>query len=297
MPVPAGTIELRTFVAVEVDRRTARVGVEEWFRNRGGGLAGRDYPHPLPGKTVLADVSLILGNRELRSETTSACNVRASAGGVRPRYGPALDRTVDPILAARCTTRSNGCFGPTHSHRCAAGTSPARRVAIVLDVSGSMACAGMDRARQAVRLLFRTPGTADQFRPNPSDSATGRRSGRRPPVRAGATCLGAPGTRCRSTRGTHAARGVRIGQTGRRSRQARSPDTALGRVLALRAGAASGTGQPRQLAGQEQPAPAAGRAARDTVRRGCAPGEYTTHLVQEPLHGGSMPRAGRTMCP
>ncbi len=295
LPVLAGAIELRTFVSVMVDRRTARVGVEEWFRNRGGGLAGGDYPHPLSGKAVFADVSLFLGNRELRNETMSTCNARASAGSVCPWCGPAPGRTIDPMRTARRTR--NGRLGLTLSHGGAAGKSPARGVAIVLDVSGSMACAGVDRARQAVRRLFRTPGVADRFRSSPSNSGIGRRSSHRQPVRAGSRPPGAPGKRGRSARGTPTGRGVRIGRTERRSSQAGSPALALGSVLVLRMGAVRGTGEPGPPAGHEPPAPVHGRPVRDTARRGCPPDEYTTHLVQEPLDGGGIPRAGRTVCP
>jgi len=297
LPAPAGTIELRAFVSVEVDRRTARVGVEEWVRSRGGGLAGRDYSHPLPGKTVFADVSLILGNRELRSETTSACNVRASAGSVCPRYGPAPGLAVAPMLVVRCTIPNNGWFGLTLSRGDTAGRAPARGVAIVLDVSGSFASAGMDRARQAVRLLFRTPGTADQFRSNPADSAAGRRSGRRRRTPSDARCVSAPGTRGRSAGGTHTGRGVRNARTGRGSGRARAPAIALGNVLVLLTWTARDIGESQQPAGHEHSAPVAGCTARDTARRGCAPGGYTMHLVQEPLPGGSMPRGGRTVYP
>src|SRR5690606_40074240 len=136
-------------VSVMLCRGGASVGVVERFRNRGGGLAGGDNPHPLSGKVLFADVALYLGNRELRNETMSTCNARASAGSVCPWCGPAPDRTIDPMRTARRTR--NGRLGLTLSHGGAAGKSPARGVAIVLDVSGSMACAGVDRARRAFR--------------------------------------------------------------------------------------------------------------------------------------------------
>jgi len=266
-----------------MDRRTARVGVEEWFRGRCGGLAGGDYSNPLPGKAVFVDVSLFLGNRELRSEATMTCNARASAGSVRPWFGPARARTPGPTLATRLDAR-NGRSGLTLSPGDAAGSLPARGVAIVFAVSGSLACAGMDRARQAVRPLFRTPGRADRFRPSPSGFAAGPRSPRR-------ACAGTQAGG-RSVRGTLAGGGVRIGRAERRSSLAGSPDPAPGSHLVLRPWAAREADEPMHATGHERRVPVLERMAHGSALCCGPPGEYTTHLVQEPP-GGGVSRAGR----
>jgi len=270
-------------VSVDVDRRTARVGVEEWFRGRCGGLAGGDYPNPLPGKAVFVDVSLFLGNRELRSETTMTRNARASADNVRPWCGPTRARTPGPTLATRLDAR-NGRSGLMLSPGDAAGPLSARGVAIVFAVSGSLACAGMDRARQAVRRLFGTPGRADRFRPSPSGFAAGPRSPRR--ERAAAQAGGRP------ARGTLAGGGVRIGRAGRRSSLAGSPDPAPGSHLVLRPRAAREADEPMHATGYERRVPVLEQVVRGIALRCGPPGEYTTHLVQEPP-GGGVSHAGR----
>src|SRR5688572_24310616 len=67
---PASRVErLRTSVTVRVTDRVARVEVEEWFRNGGGGTAEGDYIYPLPGETVFSDFSLFQGEDELKGET------------------------------------------------------------------------------------------------------------------------------------------------------------------------------------------------------------------------------------
>ena len=93
-PVPqpqAPRVErLRTSVTVRVTDRVARVEVEEWFRNTGGGLAEGDYIYPLAGEAVFSDFSLFQGEEELKGETMDA---GAGAGHLRgDRSAPAAIR-------------------------------------------------------------------------------------------------------------------------------------------------------------------------------------------------------------
>lgn len=84
-------MKLRTHVRVSVDGRIARVEVEEWFQNRGPGLAEGDYLYPLPGEAVFANFSLFQGDRELRGETMDAARARAI-------YEEIVRRKRDPAL-------------------------------------------------------------------------------------------------------------------------------------------------------------------------------------------------------
>ena len=82
---------LRTSVTVRVTDRVARVEVEEWFRNAGGGIAEGDYIYPLPGETVFSDFSLFQGEEELKGEAMEASKARAIYEEiVRRRRDPAL---------------------------------------------------------------------------------------------------------------------------------------------------------------------------------------------------------------
>ncbi|HUH13556.1 MAG TPA: VIT domain-containing protein [Longimicrobiales bacterium] len=91
-PGPDGAVErVRTAVRASVEGRVARVEVEEWFVNRGHGLAEGHYLYPLPGEAVFSDVSLFQGDQELRGETMDAERARAIYEEiVRQRRDPAL---------------------------------------------------------------------------------------------------------------------------------------------------------------------------------------------------------------
>ena len=93
-PLPGrlpGVVKLRTAVAVTVNGRIARVEVEEWFENRGGGLGEGDYLYPLPGEAIFNNFSLYQGDVELRGETMDA----AQARGI---YEEIVRRKKDPAL-------------------------------------------------------------------------------------------------------------------------------------------------------------------------------------------------------
>src|ERR1041385_7507130 len=75
--VGAGIVRTHSDVSVHVTGRIARVEVEEWFQNRGGGMAEGDYIYPLPGEAVFNNFSLFQGDQELRGETMDADKARA----------------------------------------------------------------------------------------------------------------------------------------------------------------------------------------------------------------------------
>jgi Ca-activated chloride channel homolog len=92
-PVP-GVVraeKVRTSVTVRVTGRVARVEVEEWFRNPGGGLAEGDYLYPLPGEASFTDYALFLGEQELRGEVMDAAQARSI-------YEEIVRRHQDPAL-------------------------------------------------------------------------------------------------------------------------------------------------------------------------------------------------------
>jgi Ca-activated chloride channel family protein len=103
---------LRTSVTVRVTERVARVEVEEWFRNAGGGIAEGDYIYPLPGETVFSDFSLFQGEEELKGETMEASKARAIYEEiVRRRRDPALiELAGNGLLRARVFP-----FGPNET--------------------------------------------------------------------------------------------------------------------------------------------------------------------------------------
>jgi Ca-activated chloride channel family protein len=110
---PASRVErLRTSVTVRVTDRVARVEVEEWFRNGGGGTAEGDYIYPLPGETVFSDFSLFQGEDELKGETMDAAKARAIYEEiVRRRRDPALiELAGNGLLRARVFP-----FGPNET--------------------------------------------------------------------------------------------------------------------------------------------------------------------------------------
>ena len=91
-PVPQfGVQKVRTVVSVQVTGRVARVEVEEWFRNNGGGLGEADYLYPLPSGAVFNNFSLFQGDKELRGETLDADRARAI-------YEDIVRRKKDPAL-------------------------------------------------------------------------------------------------------------------------------------------------------------------------------------------------------
>lgn len=87
----SGVVKVRTAVSVRVSDRVARVEVEEWFQNRGGGLGEGDYLYPLPGEAVFSNFSLFQGDQELRGETMDASQARAI-------YEEIVRRKLDPAL-------------------------------------------------------------------------------------------------------------------------------------------------------------------------------------------------------
>lgn len=91
LPGRIGVVKERTTVTVHVRGRIARVEVEEWFRNPGGGLAEGDYIYPLPGEAVFGNFSLFQGDQELTGETMDAARARAI-------YEEIVRRKRDPAL-------------------------------------------------------------------------------------------------------------------------------------------------------------------------------------------------------
>jgi Ca-activated chloride channel family protein len=111
--VPHNRVErLRTSVTVRIADRVARVEVEEWFRNTGGGVAEGDYIYPLPGETVFSDFSLFQGEEELKGETMDVTKARAIYEEiVRRRRDPALiELAGNGLLRARVFP-----FGPNET--------------------------------------------------------------------------------------------------------------------------------------------------------------------------------------
>jgi Ca-activated chloride channel homolog len=83
--------KLRSTVDIAVQGRVARVTVEEWFRNTGGGIAEGVYIYPLAGEAVFSDFSLWMGDQELRGEMMNAEQARAI-------YEAIVRRQKDPAL-------------------------------------------------------------------------------------------------------------------------------------------------------------------------------------------------------
>lgn len=91
-PGPGVQVErLRSHVQVRVVDRVAHVEVEEWFRNRGGGIGEGVYLYPLPGETVFQGYSLFQGDLELTGETMDADEARSI-------YEEIVRRQLDPAL-------------------------------------------------------------------------------------------------------------------------------------------------------------------------------------------------------
>lgn len=92
-------VKLRTSVRVAVTGRTARITIEEWFANRGGGLAEGVYHYPFGRDAVFHDFSLWQGDRELKGETLDAERARAIYEAiVRRKRDPALIELVGERL-------------------------------------------------------------------------------------------------------------------------------------------------------------------------------------------------------
>jgi Ca-activated chloride channel family protein len=110
-PVPQwSVVKLRTSVNVRVTGRIARVEVEEWFQNRGGGMGESDYLYPLPGEAVFSNFSLFQGDNELRGETMDANRARAIYEEiVRTKRDPALiELAGHGLVRARVFPIANG---------------------------------------------------------------------------------------------------------------------------------------------------------------------------------------------
>jgi len=90
-------------ITVDGDQRVARVEVEEQFRNNGGRLAEGDYLYPIPAGAVFTDLSLFMGEQELKGEMLSAPVARGIYEEiVRRRKDPALVELVgNGLLRAR----------------------------------------------------------------------------------------------------------------------------------------------------------------------------------------------------
>jgi Ca-activated chloride channel family protein len=90
-----GVVRVRSDVDVRVTGRVAEVVVEEWFENRGRGVAEGTYAYPLPGEAVFSNFSLWQGDQELRGETMDADRAREIYREiVRRRRDPALIELV-----------------------------------------------------------------------------------------------------------------------------------------------------------------------------------------------------------
>jgi Ca-activated chloride channel homolog len=87
---------LRTHVRVRIEGRIAHVEVEEWFRNRSGGIAEGVYLYPLPGESVFQGYSLFQGDAEFTGEMLDAGEARSTYEAiVRTLKDPALIELVD----------------------------------------------------------------------------------------------------------------------------------------------------------------------------------------------------------
>ena len=96
MPRPANdplVQRVRTDVQITVDgdQRVARVEIEDRFRNNGGGLLEGDYLYPIPPGAVFTDLSLFMGEQELKGEMLPA-------GTARGIYEEVVRRKKDPAL-------------------------------------------------------------------------------------------------------------------------------------------------------------------------------------------------------
>ncbi|MCH7823367.1 MAG: hypothetical protein IH849_01075, partial [Acidobacteria bacterium] len=88
-----GVARVRTDVTITVDggRRVARVEIEDQFRNNGGRLLEGDYLYPIPPGAVFTDLSLFMGEQELKGEMLPA-------GTARAIYEEIVRRKKDPAL-------------------------------------------------------------------------------------------------------------------------------------------------------------------------------------------------------
>ena len=84
---------VRTDVTITVDgaRRVARVEIEDQFRNNGRRLLEGDYLYPIPPGAVFTDLSLFMGEQELKGEMLPA-------GTARGIYEEIVRRKKDPAL-------------------------------------------------------------------------------------------------------------------------------------------------------------------------------------------------------
>ena len=90
-------------ITVDGDRRVARVEIEDQFRNNGGRLLEGDYLYPIPPGAVFTDLSLFMGEQELKGEMLPAGTARAIYEEiVRRKKDPALVELLDHgLLRAR----------------------------------------------------------------------------------------------------------------------------------------------------------------------------------------------------
>ena len=92
-PVDLAVERLSTEVRITVDgaQRVARVEVEELFRNNAHRLMEGDYLYPIPAGAVFTDLSLFVGEQELKGEMLPASTAR----GI---YEEIVRRKKDPAL-------------------------------------------------------------------------------------------------------------------------------------------------------------------------------------------------------
>lgn len=100
-----GVQRIRSDVEITVDgtRRVAHVEVEEEFRNGSPSLLEGDYLYPIPAGAVFTDLSLFMGDRELKGEVLDADEARRIYEEiVRRKKDPALIELVGHgVLRAR----------------------------------------------------------------------------------------------------------------------------------------------------------------------------------------------------
>jgi Ca-activated chloride channel family protein len=141
-------------VRVIVDGPVAHVEVDEWFENRGWGLAEGHYLYPLPADVALSGVSLFQGEEELRGEVMDAARAREIYEEiVRRRKDPALVEYLgDGLFRSRVFP-----IGPGETRRVTL-----RYAQVLPSAGGSLhyRFVGAERAVTPVRVDGRRPGEA-----------------------------------------------------------------------------------------------------------------------------------------
>src|SRR5574341_1186637 len=172
-----GIVKVRSEVNVRVVGRVAQIEVEEWFRNKGGGMGEGDYLYPLPGEAVFSNYSLFQGDQELRGETMDAQRARAIYEEiVRRKKDPALIELaghglirarvfpINPGETRRITLRYTQMMprlGDAYQFRYAAG---GRYAGVPRNVEGAQ---GPARTPEAVAMAFRLVADSGAMFRNP----------------------------------------------------------------------------------------------------------------------------------